>query len=114
LQAFLKDSTSETKDESKGETGGDTAIDKAYADGAVKIVSVSNTPKLKRTRTGLSEHAEYTMTDQKLFLEGGQPQLLDSEKGKTTGKQLTWFANNDRLLVDGEEQKPAVTTLRKK
>jgi lipopolysaccharide export system protein LptA len=102
LRAFLKDS------------GSDTALDKAFADGAVKIVSVFADPKVRRTRTGLSEHAEYYPEDQKLILEGGQPQLIDSEKGKTTGKQLTWFASNDRLLVDGEEQKPAVTTLRKK
>jgi hypothetical protein len=90
------------------------ALDKAFADGTVKIVSVDTAKNARRTRTGLSEHAEYTLTDQKLLLEGGQPQLLDSEKGKTTGKQLTWFANNDRLLVDGEEQKPAVSTLRKR
>jgi len=102
LRAFLKDSSS------------DTALDKAYADGAVKIVSAPAAAKDKRTRTGLSDHAEYYTADQKLFLEGGQPQLIDSVKGKTTGKQLTWFANNDRLLVDGEEQKPAVSTLRKK
>jgi len=102
LQAFMKDSSS------------DTALDKAYADGAVKIVSVSTDTKGKRTRTGTSEHSEYYLDDQKLLLAGGQPLLVDSEKGKTTGKQLTWFANNDRLLVDGEEQKPAVSTLRKK
>ena len=102
LRAFLKEDSS------------DTALDKAFADGAAKIVSTSTDTKAKRTRTGLSEHAEYYPTDQKLLLEGGQPQLLDSDKGKTTGKQLTWFANNDRLLVDGEEQKPAVSTLRKK
>jgi hypothetical protein len=35
-------------------------------------------------------------------------------KGRTKGKQLTWFANNDRLLVDGLESKPAESTLHKK
>ncbi len=102
LRAFLKDGNE------------DSALDKAFADGAVKIVSVATDAKTKRTRTGTSDHAEYYPSDQKLILEQGAPLLVDSEKGKTTGKQLTWFANNDRLLVDGEEQKPALSTLRKK
>ncbi len=66
----------------------------------VKIVSTSPG---KRVRTGTSEHSEYYAGDQKVILEGGTPLLIDSVKGKTAGKQLTWFANNDRLLVDGLE-----------
>ena len=68
----------------------------------------------RRTRTGTSEHAEYYAGESKVILEGGSPVLVDSLKGKTTGKQLTWWANNDRLLVDGEENKPAQTNIRKK
>jgi lipopolysaccharide export system protein LptA len=102
LQAYLSDSSS------------DSSLDKAVADGAVKIVSVSADPKDKRTRTGTSEHADYFTKEQKVLLEGGAPLLVDSVKGRTTGRQLTWFANNDRLLVDGEEKKPAESTLRKK
>ena len=49
-----------------------------------------------------------------MLLDGGDPLLVDSVKGKTTGKQLTWFANNDRLLVDGVESRPADSLLRKK
>ncbi len=99
IRAFLKDSSE------------DSSLDKAYADGEVKIVSTS--PE-KRVRTGTSEHSEYYAGDQKVILEGGAPLLVDSVKGRTTGKQLTWFANNDRLLVDGLESKPAESTLRKK
>jgi lipopolysaccharide export system protein LptA len=99
IRAFLKDSSE------------DSSLDKAYADGEVKIVSTS--PE-KRVRTGTSEHSEYYASDQKVILEGGVPVLVDSIKGRTTGKQLTWFANNDRLLVDGLESKPAESTLRKK
>jgi lipopolysaccharide export system protein LptA len=99
LRAFLKDSSE------------DSSLDKAFTDGAVRIVST--TPE-KRTKTGTSEHSEYYTTEQKVILEGGAPLLVDSVKGKTTGKQLTWYANNDRLLVDGLESKPAESTLRKK
>ena len=90
IRAFLKDA-----DE-------DSSLDKAFADGTVKIVSTSE--KLKRTRTGTSEHAEYYADDEKVILNGGQPLLVDSVKGQTRGKQLTWFANDDRLIVDGADQ----------
>jgi lipopolysaccharide export system protein LptA len=88
----------------------DSSLDKALADGAVKIVSTGD----KRTRTGTSDHAEYYADDQKVFLDGGEPLLVDSLKGQTRGKQLTWWANNDRLLVNGAESKPADSLLHKK
>jgi lipopolysaccharide export system protein LptA len=102
LRAFLKDSSS------------DSSLDKAFAEGAVKVVSTAATNGAKRTRTGTSEHGEYYVEDQKVVLAEGQPLVIDSLKGRTTGKQLTWFANNDRLLVDGMDSKPAETTLHKK
>jgi lipopolysaccharide export system protein LptA len=92
----------------------DNSLDKAISNGAVTIVSTSLDPKEKRTRTGTGEHAEYYVAEQKVILEGGSPLLVDSKKGKTAGRQLTWWANNDRLLVDGEEKQPVVTTVRKK
>ena len=102
LQAFLKPADS------------DSSLDKAFADGAVKIVSISTTGKTTRTRTGTSEHAEYYADEQKVILQKGQPLLVDSVKGNATGQQLTWWANNDRLLVEGEANKPAEGTIRKK
>jgi len=102
LQAFLKPADS------------DSSLDKAFADGAVKIVSVLTTVKPARTRTGTSEHAEYYADEQKVILQKGQPQLVDSARGNATGQQLTWWANNDRLLIEGEANKPAQGTIRKK
>jgi len=102
LQAFLKPADS------------DSSLDKALADGAVKIVSTSNTGKTVRTRTGTSEHAEYYADEQKVMLQKGQPLLVDSVTGKFTGQQLTWWANNDRLLIDGGANKPAESNIRKK
>jgi lipopolysaccharide export system protein LptA len=102
LQAFLKPADS------------DSSLDKAFADGTVKIVSVLNAVKPARTRTGTSDHAEYYADEQKVILQKAQPLLVDSVKGSTTGQQLTWWANNDRLLVEGEASKPALGTIRKK
>jgi lipopolysaccharide export system protein LptA len=102
LQAFLKPADA------------DSSLDKAFADGDVKIVSVTTVGKTSRTRTGTSEHAEYYADEQKVILQKGQPQLVDNVKGNTSGQQLTWWANNDTLRVDGEPGKPAQSTIRKK
>jgi len=102
LQAFLKPADA------------DSSLDKVYADGGVKIVSVSNNGKATRTRTGTSEHSEYYADEQKVILQKGQPLLVDSAQGDASGEQLTWWANNDRLLVDGVSSKPAKSSIRKK
>ncbi|HWZ33438.1 MAG TPA: LptA/OstA family protein [Bryobacteraceae bacterium] len=104
IRAFLKDADA------------DSSLDKALADGTVKVVSTSE--KLKRTRTSTSEHAEYYAGEEKVLLNGGDPLLLDIVKGQpgnqTRGKQLTWFSNDDRLIVDGAVNDPVKSTIRKK
>jgi lipopolysaccharide export system protein LptA len=101
IRGFLKDSDS------------DSSLDKAFADGTVKIVNTSE--KLKRTRVGTSEHAEYYVDDAKVIMTGGNPLLVDSVKGQTMApKQLTWFSNDDRLIVDGSPSEPVKSVIRKK
>ena len=93
----------------------DSSLDKAFAQGAVKIDSNVSKPGAQvRTRTGTSEHAEYYAGEGKVILQGGQPMVIDNVRGKTVGKQLTWWANDDRLLVDGEPDKPAQSNVKKK
>ena len=102
LRAYLKD----------GNAG--SALEKALADGSVKIVSSKQDKgPAVRTRTGTSEHAEYYVDEGRVLLEGGQPLFVDSVKGRTTGRQLIWFANDERVLVNGEESKPAETAFAK-
>jgi lipopolysaccharide export system protein LptA len=92
------------------ERDADTSLNHAFAEGAVKIVSTAD----KRTRTGTGEHGEYYAAEQKVILNGGEALLVDSLKGQTKGKQLTWWSNNDRLLVNGAENRPADTLYLKK
>jgi lipopolysaccharide export system protein LptA len=103
LKAFLNDSNA------------DSSLDKAIADGAVKIVSVSTekSGKGKRTRTGSSEHGEYFEKEQKVILTGGRPLVTDSNKNSSQGEELIWWANDDRLLVNGVESRPVETKLPK-
>ncbi len=104
LQAFLKDASS------------DSSLDHAIADGSVKVVSVqaASPGKSARNRVSTSEHAEYYSDDGKVIIEGGHPQLVDSLKNeKTTGTQLTWFANDNNLIVFGSDKEPAQSLIRK-
>jgi hypothetical protein len=106
LRAFLKDSDSDSS----------SSLDKALADGAVKIVSTHlKVGSALRTRTSTGEHSEYYADEGKVIIQGGdpEPRMVDSLKGETQGLKLTWWEKNDTLHVDGDETAPAKSTLRK-
>jgi len=92
------------------EASSDNSLDRTYADGKVVIHQTSP----GRTRDGAAEHAEYYTTDQRIILRGGNPTLNDSVKGATTAQELTYFAGDDRLMVNGAPEQPAKSRLRRK
>jgi lipopolysaccharide export system protein LptA len=92
------------------EEGADNRLQKAFADGAVEIVQVGPI----RTRTGKSEHAEYYTDEDKIVLRGGEPQMNDNVRGNTRGAELTYYSNDDRLLVNGTDAKPALSHILRK
>lgn len=102
IKAFLKEQSKE-KD-------GESSLDKATADGSVVILQSAP----DRVKRGTAEHAEYIVAEERVRLEGGQPELNDSVKGVTRGKELIYFANDDRLVVNGVPQQPAVSKVRRK
>ena len=104
LRAYLKDSDS------------DSSLDKAIADGAVKVVNIQKASpgKPARTRTSTSEHMEYYADEAKVVVNGGKPLLVDSIKGRSTGQELQWYANDDTFFNYGAESAPAQSTIRKK
>jgi len=75
----------------------DSSLDHAFAEGKVEVVQTAP----GRQRRGNSDHAEYYPDDAKVILEGGEPQFIDSVRGTTKGEKLTWFSDEDRLVVDG-------------
>ena len=93
-----------------GKGAENSSLDHAIADGSVEIVSTQP----ERTRTGTSEHAEYFAGDGRVVLTEGKPQLVDSLKGTTKGRQLTWFSQDDRLLVNGVAAQPAHSVILRK
>jgi len=98
VRAFLRDNSD------------DSSLDHAFADGQVEIVQTAP----GRVRNGTSEHAEYYVDEDKVILEGGSPQFMDSLRGNTRGEKLTWFSKDDRLLVNGVESKPVKTVIHRK
>jgi lipopolysaccharide export system protein LptA len=86
----------------------DSSLDHAFADGDVTVVGALSS---NHTRTGKSEHCEYWTNNSKVILSGGSPELKDSYKGVTRGHQLTYFGDDDRLIVDGMEKKLAFTEM---
>jgi len=102
LRAYLADSSA------------DSRLEKAFAEGAVEIVQKNG----DLVRNGTSEHAEYYPDSQKTFLSGGQPHLVETLKGQlkgeTHGCELTYFGNDDRLLVSGCSEQPVKSRIRRK
>ncbi len=103
LQAFLLPKTE------KGSN--DSSLDHAIATGAVNISDIISPG---RTRTGTGERCEYYTKDDKVVLNGGSPQMIDSYKGVIKGLQLTYFSGEDHLIVDGKKDQVAFTKMRKK
>lgn len=110
IRAYLS-SNENSESNWEGPNGG---LEKAFADGKVEIVETRDT----KSRQGWGDHAEYYVGEARLVLEGTRPRMVDLLAGvpqrTTEGKSLVWFANNDRLIVDGEENRRAVTNLIKK
>jgi lipopolysaccharide export system protein LptA len=88
----------------------DSSLNRTVSDGKVRIVSTAK----GKTRTGTSEHAEYYADDGKVILKGGRPLLVDSKEGRTEQDELTWWANDDRLLGIGQPTSQVKSVVRKK
>lgn len=101
LKAFLNDQDSDA----------DSRVNHAFGDGKCEVVQYAP----DRKRVGTSEHAEYYTEDGKVVMSGGEPKLNDSKTGNDTrGDKLTWFTDDDRLIVEGAPKEPTNSHLRKK
>jgi lipopolysaccharide export system protein LptA len=103
LKAFLTPKAKDNSDQS--------SLDHAIATGKV---TVSQALPGGRTRVGTAAQCEYYTKDSKVVLLGGAPQVVDSYKGLTKGTQLTYFSDDDHLIVEGEQKQLAYTRMKKK
>ena len=91
------------------EEGAESRIERAYADGKVEIAQAAP----GRVRKGTGNHAEYRTSDQKIVIRG-EAQFADSRDGTVRGDELTYYPNDDRLLVTGAPDRPAKSRIRRK
>jgi len=114
IRAYLKEDKKDSKGKpeapkSEDEDSG-SRLDKAFSDGDVEIVETS--PIRKRTGTGI--HAEYYTADERVILRGNDARLVDSVKGTSDGAELTYFTDEDKLVVTAAPKKQVKTKLRRK
>jgi lipopolysaccharide export system protein LptA len=72
-------------------------------------VATGNVDVRQQGRRGTSERAEYTAAEGKFVLSEGKPTLYDSSGDTTTGRQLTFYFADDRIVVDSGKGSRTVT-----
>jgi lipopolysaccharide export system protein LptA len=60
-------------------------------------------------RRAVADRGEYTASDGKFVMSGGNPTLYDGSAGATTGRQLTFFLADDTIIVDSENGSRTLT-----
>ena len=119
IHAYLSSDKDKQKDAAKKDPNkpdpnkkdnNDSRLEKAVTDGDVEIVDI--TPIRKRTGTGF--HAEYYTADSRVVLRGSEALLVDTKEGRSQGGQLTYFTNDDRVIIDSTPSKQVKTHLQRK
>jgi lipopolysaccharide export system protein LptA len=91
MQAFLN-----AKDSNE-----DSRLHHMVADHDVEIFDKA----IDRTRTSKGDHGEYYTEDSRIVIRGNNATMVDSKKGDIIGLELTYFSDDDRLIVKGEPAK---------
>lgn len=90
---------------------GDSSLEKAFANGDAEVVQAA----AGRIRTGTGEHCEYFTAESKIILRGSPAHMVDSvRKSSAEGRELTYYPNDDRLLVNGAPDDPVKTRITRK
>ncbi|MGA9885301.1 MAG: LPS export ABC transporter periplasmic protein LptC [Candidatus Acidiferrales bacterium] len=81
--------------------GGDRQLSRVIARGHVVVE--------QGDRRGLAEQAEYTASDGKFVLSGGEPTVTDGSSNTATGSSLTFYVASDTILIDSQEGSRTLT-----
>jgi lipopolysaccharide export system protein LptA len=74
-----------------------------------RAVATGDVNVRQEDRRGTSERAEYTASEGKFVLSEGKPTLYSSTGDSTTGRQLTFYFADDRIVVDSTDGPKTVT-----
>jgi lipopolysaccharide export system protein LptA len=91
LEAFLRPQQDVQRGESR--------IERLLARNHVDLVETA--AEKRAPRHARAEQAEYLSGDEKVTLRGGTPSLEKPGRGSTKGAELTYYIDDDRLLVNG-------------
>ena len=86
--------------------------DSGAASGAKQLsrsVAIGDVKVSLQDRRGTSDRAEYTASEGKFVLSEGKPTLYSSTGDTTTGRQLTFYFADDRIVVDSTDGSKTVT-----
>jgi lipopolysaccharide export system protein LptA len=91
---FTRGGQSSSSSQNAGTTGNPPAqqISRAVGRGGVVVEQGG--------RRATAERGEYTASDGRFVMSGGNPTLFDGSQGTTTGLQLTFFLADDTIIVD--------------
>jgi lipopolysaccharide export system protein LptA len=84
-----------------GAPSGTKQLTRSVANGAVTV--------RQEDRRGTSDKAEYTASEGKFVLSEGKPTLYSSTGDTTTGRQLTFYFADDKIVVDSADGTKTVT-----
>ena len=105
------------EDEAKGSESSGNKLDQVVATGNVTIsetVEGNGHGRGGRGRSGRGEEGEYYPNTEQVKLRGGPARVTDATGSVTTGAELTYQVNDDRLLVLGRADDRAYTLRRRK
>ncbi|HYM12731.1 MAG TPA: LptA/OstA family protein, partial [Bryobacterales bacterium] len=91
LEAFLRPQQDVQRGESR--------IERLLARNHVDLVETA--PEKGAPRRARAEQAEYFSGEEKITLRGGTPTIEQPGRGSTKGAELTYYVDDDRLLVNG-------------
>ncbi len=94
-----------------GAEGSSNRLDRAVASGDVRIREERHGAGASRAAFG--QAAEYSPGESKVVIEGDPAHIQDGTRGGTEGRQLTYYLDDDRLLVQGGPEERARTLRRK-
>lgn len=92
--------------------GSQSRLDKAIASGNVNILEGRN--QTESSRTAFGQTAEYLPGKSQVIVKGDPAHIKDGDGGRTEGRQLTYYLDDDRLLVQGGPDERARTLRRKR
>jgi len=109
MDVFLEAQVPKVAAQNPKPAGQNPAKDVALPGKIERIVASGDVSVVQPGRQAKGGELTYIAAEDKFVLSGNSPSIFDAEHGKITGVSLTFFRHDDRVLIEGSSQFPAVT-----